>query len=418
MTDQSQPLSMPPAMKWSRRQFFGAGLMGGLFGCAPNRADVPGNLDSRLNGDNIYTRLLGVYPHLPCHDNHTRMGGSRMPAEVIEAIAEANRYFVDMSDLNMAAGKRIAEVVHAEAAMVTCGAFSSMVLGAAACLTGTDLEKMKALPQPTWPKVECLTQKAHRFHYDRAYLAAGMTVVDVETREQFRNAVNDKTAMIHVLARLEHERADEPDVMKPHEFLEIGKRAGVPVLIDAASELPPAGNLTRYGEMGPDLLVFSGGKGIRGPQSTGILAGRKDLIEAAMMQASPNRNLGRGMKVGKEEIIGLIVALNRYERLDHEALEAEWARKARYMAGELSDVKGLTAEVRINTKRFAELELTWDEQVIPLSPEEARDNLNNGRPRIVMFETTVPTRCMDDGEEILAAQLLKQLFQERAVGVS
>ena len=137
-----------------------------------------------------------------------------------------------------------------------------------------------------------------------------------------------------------------------------------------------------------------------------------------MMQASPNRHLGRGMKVGKEEIIGLTVALNRYERLDHKALEAEWAQKARYMAGELSDVKGLTAEVKINTKRFAELELTWDEQVIPLSPEEARDKLNNGRPRIVMFGTTVPTRCMDDGEEILAAQLLKQLFQEGVVGVS
>ena len=120
MTDQSQPSSMPPAMKWSRRQFFGAGLMGGLVGaCAPNRADVPSNLDSRLNGDNIYTRLLGVHPHVPCHDNHTSMGGSRMPAEVIEAIAEANRYFVDMRELNRAAGKRIAEVVHAEAAIVS-----------------------------------------------------------------------------------------------------------------------------------------------------------------------------------------------------------------------------------------------------------------------------------------------------------
>ena len=293
-----------------------------------------------------------------------------------------------------------------------------MILGAAACLTGTNEEKMEALPHLTWPKVECLLQKAHRLDYDRAYRAAGMTIVGVETREQFRNAVNDKTAMIHVLARQEHVRADEPEVMKPHEFLEIGKRAGVPVLIDAASELPPAVNLTRYGEMGADLLVFSGGKGIRGPQSTGILAGRKDLIEAALMQASPNSHLGRGMKVGKEEIIGLIVALNRYERLDYEALEAEWAQKARYMAGELSDIKGLTAEVRINTKRFAELDLTWDEQVIPLSPEEARDKLKNGRPRIVMFETTIPTRCMDDGEEILAAQLLKQLFQEGAVGVS
>ena len=212
-------------------------------------------------------------------------------------------------------------------------------------------------------------------------------------------------------------QADEPEVMKPHEFLEIGKRAGVPVLIDAASELPPAGNLTRYGEMGADLLVFSGGKGIRGPQSTGILAGRKDLIEAALMQASPNSHLGRGMKVGKEEIIGFIVALNRYERLDHEALEAEWLRKARYIAGELSDVKGLTAEVKMNTRGFAELILDWDEQVIPLSLEEARDKLKNGRPRVVMFENYVPTRCMENGEEVMAARLLKQFFQEESAKV-
>ena len=411
---------------WSRRQFFGAGLMGGLVGACtdraamPNRAEAPTNLaplEDRLNGDNIYTRLLDVHPHLPCHDNYTSMGGSRMPAEVIEAIGEANRYFVDMHELNVAAGNRIAEVIHTEAAMVTCGAFSAMILGAVACLTGTDEEKMEALPHPTWPKVECLIQKAHRFDFDRAYRAAGMTVVEVETREQFRNAVNDKTAMIGVLARLEHARADEPEVMKPHEFLEIGKRAGVPVLIDAASELPPAGNLTRYGEMGADLLVFSGGKGIRGPQSTGILAGRKDLIEAALMQASPNSHLGRGMKVGKEEIIGFIVALNRYERLDHEALEAEWLRKARYIAGELSDVKGLTAEVKMNTRGFAELILDWDEQVIPLSLEEARDKLKNGRPRVVMFENYVPTRCMENGEEVMAARLLKQFFQEESAKV-
>ena len=419
MKDRRRRLSKPSSMKWNRRQFFGAGLMGGLGACSrpSDRPAVPTNLAplvDRLNGDNIYTRLLGVVPHVTGHDNYTSMGGSRMPAEVIEAMAEANQYFVDMRELNRAAGKRIAEVVHTESAMVAAGAVSAMILGAAACLTGTDEDKMDALPHPTWPKVECLTQKVHRLDYDRAYRAAGMTIVDVETREQFRNAVNDKTAMIHVLARLEHRSADDPEVMKPHEFLEIGKRSGVPVLIDAASELPPAVNLTRYGEMGVDLLVFSGGKGIRGPQSTGILAGRKDLIEAALMQASPNSHLGRGMKVGKEEIIGLIVALNRYEQLDHEALEAEWTRKARYIVGELSDIKGLTAEVRMNTRRFAEILLAWDEQVIPVSPEEARARLKNGRPRLVMFENYVPTRCMEDGEEVLAAQLLKQFFQEEA----
>ena len=136
-----------------------------------------------------------------------------------------------------------------------------------------------------------------------------MTNVEVDTREQFRNAVSENTAMIGLLARLEYERQDDPEVMKPHEFIEIGRRAGVPVLVDAASELPPARNLTRFSEMGADLVVVSGGKGMRGPQSTGILAGRADLIEAARIHAAPNGNLGRGMKVGKEEIIGLGVDL-------------------------------------------------------------------------------------------------------------
>ena len=131
-----------------------------------------------------------------------------------------------------------------------------------------------------------------------------MTLVDVETREQFVNAVNENTAMIAVLARLAYETADQPEVMQPHEFLEIGRRTGVPVLIDAASEIPPSSSLTRWIDAGADLVVISGGKGIRGPQSTGILAGRRDLIEAATLQASPNAHIGRGMKVGKEEIIG------------------------------------------------------------------------------------------------------------------
>ena len=432
MKDVTRQLSKPTTAKWSRRQFFGAGIMGGVVSACNEPVAVsmkqseppsaPTNLTplvNRLNGDNIYTQLLGVYPHVPAHDNYSSMGGSRMPTEVIEAIGEANRYFVDMYELNMAAGKRIAEVFHTEAAMISSGAFSAMLLGAAACLTGTDESKMEALPHPSWTRVECLIQKAHRLDYDRAYRAAGMTIVEVETREQFRNAVNDKTAMIHVLARVEHRSAEDPKVMKPHEFIEIGKQAGVPVLIDAASELPPAGNLTRYGEMGADLLVFSGGKGIRGPQSTGILAGQKDLIEAATMQASPHRHLGRGMKVGKEEIICLNVALNRYEQLDHKALEAEWARKAQYIAKELSNIKGLTAAVRMNTREFAELELTWDEQIIPVTPEEARAKLKNGQPRLVMFEDYhlqlhIPTRCMENGEEILTAQILKQFFQEEA----
>ncbi len=407
----------------SRREFFGATLLGGVAGaCASRGSAAPARMlnaeaaaaASQALNDNIYTRMLGLKPHLAAFDHITALGGSRMPAEVMQAMIEANEQFVDMAELTAAAGQRLARIVGSEAALVTSGAFSALILGAAACLTGTDPEKIDALPHPTWPKRECLIQTAHRFTYDRAYRAAGMTVVDVETREQFANAVNENTAMIAVVARLDYERADQPEVMQSHEFLELGRRAGVPVLIDAAAELPPASTLTRWGSEGADLVVISGGKGIRGPQSTGILAGRSDLIEAATLHASPNANLGRGMKVGKEEIMGFLVALDRYVATDHAARLAEWAEKARYVADRLQGVPGLSATIVMHGKGYEEVDLQWDESVIPLTVAQVRDALKNGDPRVASSGRRITTRCMRDGEEILVAERVRQFFLDDA----
>jgi len=407
--------------KLSRRAFIGTSLLTGLISACSRNGGTPSRTISAdpeevladLN-DNIYTRLLGVQPHVPTHDHITSLGGSRMPEEVIQAMIEANNYFVDMNELTIAAGKRLAEVVQAEAALITCGAFSGLVLGSAACLTGDDEEKMKALPHPTWEKRECLTQQAHTFFYDRAYRAAGMDLVVVETREEFANAITDKTAMIACLASVEHDKEDDPSVMMPQEFVDLGRKAGVPVLIDSASELPPTENLTRYTEMGGDLVVISGGKGLRGPQSTGILAGRADLIEAARLQASPNGHLGRGMKIGKEEIIGFIAALNRYVELDHEAITKEWMDKAEYIAGQLQDVPGLDAQPGTNARGVPHVALNWDENVIPLTREQMRAQIKTGTPRLAMSGlwegNKVGTRCLRDGEEVLAARRLKEFF--------
>lgn len=368
--------------------------------------------------DSIYTRLFGIRPFLTCRAHTTIVGGSRMPPEVLRAMAEANDYFVDMYELNEAAGRRIAEVTGAEAGLVTAGSFSAMILGAAACLTGTDPEKVDALPHPTWPKVECLTQTAHRFGYDRAYRAAGMRVVDFETREQVANAINEKTAMLAVLASTERAKEKDPKVMSPREFVALGKKAGVPVLIDAASEIPPAESLTRYVAMGADLVVISGGKGIRGPQSSGILAGRKDLIEAAALNHSPNTGIGRGMKVGKEEIVGLIVALNRYVDLNHDVVHETWNKKARFLADQLAEIPGLKAEYRINTHGFGEVGLSWDRKIIPLTGKQAAAKLKAGEPRIIYYDNdqggTLQTRCMRDGEEIFAARRLREFFTQEA----
>jgi L-seryl-tRNA(Ser) seleniumtransferase len=214
------------------------------------------------------------------------------------------------------------------------------------------------------------------------------------------------------------DRSRRPDVISLEELVAVGKSAGVPVLIDAASELPPVSSLTRYTSMGADLTVISGGKGLLGPQSTGILAGRKDLIEAASLNHSPNANIGRGMKVGKEEIVGLIAALNRYVELDHETVFETWNKKARYLADQLKDLRGVKAEYRTNASGFGEMRLTWDRTVIPLTGQEAFRRLMSGEPRILYYEDneggTFQTRCMKDGDEILAARRLRQFFTDEA----
>jgi L-seryl-tRNA(Ser) seleniumtransferase len=321
-----------------------------------------------------------------------------------------------MYELNAAAGRRIAELMKTEAALVSAGSFSAMLLGAAACLTGADRERIDALPHPTWPRRECLIPRGHRVVYDRAYRAAGMTIVQVENKEQLTNAIGDKTAMIAGLGTVDRSR--RPGVVTLEELLEVGKKAGVPVLIDAASELPPISSLTRFTTMGADLTVISGGKGLLGPQSTGILAGRKDLIEAAALNHAPNANIGRGMKVGKEEIVGLIVALNRYVELDHDAVTETWNKKARYLADQLKDVPGVRAEYRINGAGFGEVRVTWDRKTIPLTGREAFRKLMSGEPRILYYEDdeggTFQTRCMKDGDEILAARRLRQFFTAEA----
>lgn len=422
---------MTDSKHWNRRQFLAAGTVasavgptvpiqshpaGGSSGSAepPNTVD---NLD-----DNVFTRLLGVKPHIGAHEHISRLSGSRMPPEVVDAMREANDYFVDMHALNEAAGERIAELMGAPSALVSSGAFSAMILAAAACLTGDDEDKIEALPDVTWPRRECLIQSAHRFDYDRAYRAAGMKIVEANSRDDVHRLIGEDTAMIAVLEASEKQtvfapplplsRAIVPDdsVIRPEEFIEIGKRYGVPVLVDTASDIPPKENLTRFLKAGADLVVLSGGKAIRGPQSTGILAGREDLIHAARLNNSPNTGIGRGMKVGKEEVIGLVVALTRFVESDYDKLIAGWNRKARWLASELQGIRGLEARAEENTMGYEDLVLDWDESIIPLSAEALEHELATGRPPI-QYDAAIRTRLLRDGEEKLVVERLSAIFR-------
>lgn len=384
--------------------------------------------------DNVYMRLLGVRPHLGAHEHISRLGGGRMSREVLDAMAEANEYFVDMHELNAAAGRRAAELLGAEAALITAGGFSGMILGAAACLTGTDREKVQALPHPTWPRRECLIQTAQKFDYDRAYRAAGASIVYADTKADLEARLGERTAFIAILSAserqglfappLEARRAAPPDsnLIAHEELIVMGKRAGVPVLVDMASDLPPWEQLERFLKTGADLLVLSGGKAIGGPQSSGILLGRRDLIEAARMHAAPNDNIGRGMKVGKEEVIGLIVALEQYVKTDHTAETLRWNDRARRIVDRLQGIRGLRATYAVNTAGYGDADLAWDEREIALNRDSLRRALASGTPRVelevivtqdggtTVWHATARTRVLRDGEELLVAQRLREVF--------
>jgi L-seryl-tRNA(Ser) seleniumtransferase len=411
---------------WTRREIFGFSALAAVASAfrleAVARA-ASAKVAKATYAENIYTRMFGVRPVIAAFEPLSRYGNSMMAPEVIDAMREAQEFFVDVEELNRAAGARIATVMKAEAAMVTSCSYGAMMLGAAAILTGTDREKIEALPQVTWPKRECLIQKAHRVPYDRAFRAAGMTMVEAETRDQLVNAINERTAMIAVIARVE--RDPQPEVMQAPELIELGKKHGVPVLVDAAGELPPLSRLTRYTELGADLVNFSGGKNICGPSSSGILAGRKDLIEAALLHASPNANIGRGQKINREEIVGLVVALEQYIRTDQEAMLAKWSKRSRYIVDQLRGIPGLTPEYRMTSQGYANAVLIWDKKVIPINEREAADKLRSGEPRIVFSSSklvnetiahpTLVPGSLRDGEEAIVAKRLKQFFLAEAV---
>ncbi len=434
-----------------RREFLGSAAAAtaaiataSTLGCASPGVPVARGVDAPRTGgepntpaalaDNVYTRVLGVRPHLGAHEHISRLGGGRMSSEVMAAMAEANEYFVDMRELNAAAGRKAAELLGAESAIITSGGFSGMILGAAACLTGVDPARVEALPHPTWPRRECLIQSAQKFDYDRAYRAAGATIVYAKTRGDLVASINEGTAMLAGLSNVERQgifappfearRAPPPDaeLIHPEELIAIGKRAGVPVIIDMASDMPPWDNLRRFLAAGADLVVLSGGKTIGGPQATGILLGRRDLIDAARLNASPNDNIGRGMKVGKEEVIGLIVALERFVAENHVAAAERWNARAKRVVAALQGIPGLTATYALNTAGYGDADLRWDEREIALDRDALRRELVRGSPRVELeviitqdrgtrvWHATARTRLLRDGEEMLVARRLREVF--------
>lgn len=323
---------------------------------------------------------LGIEPIINGRGTLTVLSGSLMLPEVRAAIDSTSRRFANLNEVQEKVGARIAELLRCEAAMVTAGAASAMTLGTAAAITGTDPEKIRLLPNLPGPKPEVIIQATHRFGYDHAVRNCGVMMVEVDGPAEMESAINERT----VLA-LYYNAASESSISR-EQFAEIGKRHGVPTFNDAAADVPPVQNLFEYIEMGFDLVTFSGGKAIRGPQSTGLLFGRKDLIEAARLNHSPNSDsIGRGMKVNKEEMFGMLVALEAYLNTDHEAQWADWIERTQQIAAMAETVPTVRGETHVNpgpANYFPGLRLSWDVNRVGLTPEDVVEALRQGKPSI------------------------------------
>ncbi len=262
---------------------------------------------------------LGLRPIINATATLTKLGGSRMPSEVMEAMVEASHAFIDLHELQRRVGERIAHLTHNEAAYVCSGAAAGLTLTTAACITGKDLKAIEQLPDLRGLKSEVIIHQTHRNGYDHAVRQVGVRVVEIgtkegTTRQDLERAITTKTAAIVWFQGAMTGSSDLP----LEEVIEIGKANGIPILVDAAAQLPPVSNLWRYTQMGATAAVFSGGKDLRGPQSSGLILGQRELIEACALNGSPNHSIGRPMKVGKEEMVGVLVAVQRYLNLDQE----------------------------------------------------------------------------------------------------
>jgi len=292
-------------------------------------------------------RNLGVRPVIHGSGTTTRYGGSRMRPETIAAMQDAAGALVNIDELNEAAGAAIARILGAEAALVTAGSTAGLVLQAAACITGDDPARIAQLPDVRGLRHEFVIQRAHRFSYDQAYRVPGGVLVEIGLGRrtmawELERAIGERTAgVIHVVSPF----TSPPGVLGFEEVVRIAHARGVPVLVDAASMIPPRDNLFRFLRGGADLVVVSGGKGIRGPQSTGILAGRRDLIRAATLNASPNQAIGRAAKTSKEEIVGLVTALELFLAEDEKAEMEHYRAVCAAIVEGLGELPGLRAVV-------------------------------------------------------------------------
>jgi D-glucosaminate-6-phosphate ammonia-lyase len=349
----------------------------------------------------------------------TALGGSRMPGEVLEAMVEASRHFVDIDDLQTKVGERIASWTHNEAAYVSCGAAAGLVLSTAACITGLDPEKRARLPFTDGMKNEIIVHKVGRVGYDFAIRQAGGKLVEIgtaqgTTEDDLEAAINGQTAAIYYFYNINQMKGQVP----LEQGIEIARRHNIPLVVDAAAQLPPVENLWRFTQMGADLALFSGGKGLCGPQSSGLILGRKDLIQACAFNACPRPFIGRPMKAGKEEIVGLMAAVRWYLHLDHNRLMETYERQVEEIIQSFSEYPCVTARRSFPSEAGQpnpRAELILDEAQLGLSRDEILRRLYAGEPAIHLAATGdrgiyINPQTLELGQEIIIIERIKAVL--------
>src|SRR5229473_3125279 len=372
----------------SRRKLLRAGgqaiVAGGAAVCAGSTVPAVASSRPKVKGVDYYQKL-GVTPFINAAGTYTVLSASTMPDEVQAAVELASHHPVNLNELLDASGEYLAKRLRCDAALVTSGAAAALALGTAACVTLGNEQAILGIPTDmSGLKNEVIVQKTHRYGYDHALRNCGTRFVEVETLDQYDQAFNDRTVMAHFF------NAGEGKISR-EDWVRVAHKHGVPCFNDAAADVPPISNLWAYTQMGFDLVTFSGGKGLRGPQCTGLLLGRKDLIEAARKNNSPNSNtIGRGLKVAKEEIVGLVAAVDRFLKQDDAAIEAECRGRAEHIAKHLSAIP--TVQTQIFTPEVANhvphLLITYDQNRIKITGAEVMQKMREGKPRIELNPST------------------------------
>jgi L-seryl-tRNA(Ser) seleniumtransferase len=405
---------------WTRNALAAAGAL--------NTAPALAAEMAQAAGEDYYAKL-GVTKIINAAGTYTALTASIMPPSVQAAVAEAAKHPVRLAELQQKAGEHIARKLKCEAALVSAGAASALTLGTAACMTVGNRQAVNQLPQNvSGLKNEVIIQKSHRYGYDHALSNCGIRFVEVETADDYDKAFTDRTVLCHFF------NAAESGAISREQWVAIAHRHNVPCFNDAAADVPPISNLWNYTGMGFDLVTFSGGKGIRGPQNAGLLLGRKDLIEAASWSNSPHDDtVGRGMKVAKEQIIGMVAAVDWLVAQSEEGMQAEFRHRAERIAASLKGIPSLTHEIFVPPLANAvpHLVIRYDQTRVKKTPLEVSEILRAGTPSIELNPSTghkpasaglpggedtivVGVWMLQPGEDAIVARRLREVLVKAA----